>query len=156
MTDALSLSEIELFHDLTDEELEFVAERCQQRLLEHEELLFRQGSPGRSLFIVLAGQIKLMHTDHLTGKGQEISSLYPGSHLGEMSLFESHPRSLNAVAHGRTVVLQLKKTDLEQIIEEQPKLAAKLYRALAAEIARRLRDRTQDLAEARLKLPPGC
>ena len=74
------------------------------------ELLFHEGDPGDSLYVVLRGKIKLGRT---SGDGREnlVAVLGPGEMFGELSLFDPGPRSAAATALVDSTLLGLARTN---------------------------------------------
>jgi len=98
------------------------------------EVLFSEGEPGDSLYIVLAGKIKL---GRRTADGREnlVAVMGPSDQFGELSLFDPGPRSASVTAVTDTSFLSLSHEDLLRWLDGRPVVA----RGLLAQIAGRLR-----------------
>jgi CRP-like cAMP-binding protein len=59
--------------------------------------------------------------------------------FGEMALVDQAGRSADAVADGPACLQVLSRESLDRLMTEQPELAAKLYRNIAAHLGERLR-----------------
>lgn len=68
-----------------------------------------------------------------------VSVLGPGSIIGEMALLDGAPRSASCTARTPVTAAALSRRALQQLLDEQPRLAAKLMIGLAKRIADRLR-----------------
>lgn len=68
-----------------------------------------------------------------------VSVLGPGSIVGEMALLDGAPRSASCTARTPVTAAALSRRALQQLLDEQPRLAAKLMIGLAKRIADRLR-----------------
>lgn len=68
-----------------------------------------------------------------------ISSLGVGSLLGEMSLIDGEPRSTECTAISAVQAAGLSRQGLDQLIAQQPQVAAKLLAEVASIVANRLR-----------------
>jgi len=77
--------------------------------------------------------------------GVTIASLGPGSVLGEVALLDGRPRSAQCTALSPVRAGGLSRRALEQMLDSQPRVAAKLMIALAQRIAERLRAMGQQL-----------
>jgi CRP-like cAMP-binding protein len=91
-------------------------------------MIFRQGDPGQSLYIVAAGQVSV----HI-GQ-QELVRLDRGDFLGEMSLFDTEPRSATVTAITPCTCLELTQSQLYEAINETPEMALKLIGILSSRI----------------------
>ncbi|GAA1958516.1 Crp/Fnr family transcriptional regulator [Catenulispora subtropica] len=107
------------------------------------ELLFHEGDPGDSLYVVLRGKIKLGRT---SGDGREnlVAVLGPGEMFGELSLFDPGPRSAGATALVDSTLLGLSSDELTPWLATRPDVARALLRAIARRL-RRTNDSMSDL-----------
>ena len=107
------------------------------------ELLFHEGDPGDSLYVVLRGKIKLGRT---SGDGREnlVAVLGPGEMFGELSLFDPGPRSAGATALVDSTLLGLSSDELTPWLAARPDVARALLRAIARRL-RRTNDSMSDL-----------
>ena len=60
-------------------------------------MLFHEGEPGDSLYIVLAGKVKLGRRAS-DGRENLVAVMGPSDQFGELSLFDPGPRTATAVA----------------------------------------------------------
>ena len=81
--------------------------------LSAEGLIFEEGSPGDSMFLLAAGQVRI-EKQLEAGGFAELALLSPGDVLGEMALIEHLPRSARAVAHTDATLFVLGRQDLER------------------------------------------
>ncbi|MBW8807157.1 MAG: Crp/Fnr family transcriptional regulator [Catenulisporales bacterium] len=107
------------------------------------EVLFQEGDPGDSLYVVLRGKIKLGRT---SGDGREnlVAVLGPGEMFGELSLFDPGPRSAGATALVDSTLLGLSSDELTPWLASRPDVARALLRAIARRL-RRTNDSMSDL-----------
>jgi CRP/FNR family transcriptional regulator, cyclic AMP receptor protein len=107
------------------------------------DLLFHEGDPGDSLYVVLRGKIKLGRT---SGDGREnlVAVLGPGEMFGELSLFDPGPRSAGATALVDSTLLGLSSDELTPWLASRPDVARALLRAIARRL-RRTNDSMSDL-----------
>jgi hypothetical protein len=99
------------------------------------ETIFRKGDPGRSMFIVTKGRIRL----------PEIGvTLEPGALLGEISLFsEDGIRTVSAEADGPVEVAELTDRRVRELYFDNPRFAYSLIRIITGRLlenARALQD----------------
>ena len=98
------------------------------------------------MLLVLSGEVSVETAEpgH-TSEAVAISSLGAGSLLGEMSLLDGEPRSTECTAISAVQAAGLSRQGLDQLIAQQPQVAAKLLAEVASIIANRLRALSEQL-----------
>jgi CRP/FNR family cyclic AMP-dependent transcriptional regulator len=114
------------------------------------DVVFNEGEPGDSLYIVLSGKIKLGRRA-ADGRQNLIALMGPSDMLGELSLFDPGPRTATATAVTDTRVARLRKQALRPWLSNRPEIAEQLLRVLA----RRLRRTNDALADLIFTDVPG-
>jgi CRP-like cAMP-binding protein len=128
---------VSFFNELSYRQLKTVSDTVFERKYEIDELIFEEGQPKASLFLILDGKvaIEMCREDHTT----TLAILEKGAFFGEMALLNEAPRSANARSIERTYTLALYRNDLSRLIQRDPQTACQIYRALASIIGDRLR-----------------
>ena len=88
-------------------------------------LIFRKGEPGRSLMLIVSGQVKIS-VSAPDGKEAVLAVLGVGEILGEMAILENKPRSADATALTPCEVLLLQRRDFIPYLERNPSMAIRL------------------------------
>lgn len=130
-----ALRPVPLFADLSDAEIERVAELARERAYPKGSVILFEDDPGDALYVVVTGSVKVV----LIGEdGREVilSVLKEGEFFGEMALIDDEPRSAHVIAMEDANLLVLRREDFQQRLREAPGMAAGLLRALS----RRLRE----------------
>ena len=124
-----------LFKALDDEAARSLRQSMVAGQLKKGHVLFQEGQPGDSLYLVVSGKIKLSHS---SGDGREsvLMVLGPGDMFGELSLFDPGPRTSTAIAVTDSEVLGLAHADLVPWLQSQPVVAQSLLQALAHRLRR--------------------
>jgi CRP/FNR family cyclic AMP-dependent transcriptional regulator len=114
------------------------------------DVLFSEGEPGDSLYIVLSGKIKV---GRRAGDGRQnlIALMGPSDMVGELSLFDPGPRTATATAVTDARLARLRKQALRPWLSNRPEIAEQLLRVLA----RRLRRTNDALADLIFTDVPG-
>lgn len=102
------------------------------------------GSAGHML-LVLEGDVSVDASSPGPHGAVPISVLGAGSVLGEMSLLDGAPRSATCTAVTNLLAAGLARKGLERLIEEHPRVGAKLLAGLAQRMAERLRSTAEQL-----------
>jgi potassium-dependent mechanosensitive channel len=99
---------------------------CPKRLIPNE-ILFEEGEPGDSFYIVLAGRVEV-YSDRIN---KQLAILGPGQFLGELSLILGVPRtaSVRALEHCRLFVIH--QPGFETLLAENPQLGEAIMEELA-------------------------
>ncbi|MDX1679173.1 MAG: FAD-dependent oxidoreductase, partial [Akkermansiaceae bacterium] len=82
-----------------------------EMLLEKDDVLFNEGEPAFSFYMVRRGRIDI--TD---GDGRVIKSLTRGEYFGERALLTDQIWRYNAIAHEETVLIALEKDVLDRMV----------------------------------------
>ena len=113
--------------------------------------LFRKGDPGRQLYGVLSGRLKVSASGR-DGREVMLNVCDPGELIGEISLLDSNPRSATVVALEASELLVLDRRDFLPFLEKQPRLAIGVAELLAAPCVGRRADGGLDAVDAHARL----
>jgi len=111
-----------------------------ERILAPGNILFRDGDPPDSVYLIKEGNIEISK-----GKGTKkkiLAILKEGDFLGEMAVIDGSPRSATATAITDTKLLTLDTKEFKKEIEEDPMIGALIFTLI-----KRLRKTNQKLAE---------
>jgi CRP-like cAMP-binding protein len=97
------------------------------------DVVFREGDPGKGLFIVLEGAVAI--TQAAPGGDLVLRSLGPGACFGELALIDDLPRSATARVTAPSRLLILYRTDFEALVEGSPGIARVVLRNLLRTLA---------------------
>lgn len=118
------------FSELDAGTFEKITRLMVERRVERDEILWLDGDPGKKLYFVASGLIKLFKTS-TAGKEQIIKVVGPGESFGESALFDSSGNSVSAQAMIPSVLYGIEKSKLESLFAEYPQLAFNISRVLA-------------------------
>lgn len=109
--------------------------------------VFREGDASHTsyLLLVLSGEVSVETADPRGGGQVAISVLGPGNIIGEMGLLDGSPRSATCVASTALQAGGLSRKALERLIEDNPRVGAKLMIGLSKRLADRLRAMSEQL-----------
>jgi len=102
------------------------------------EEIFREGDAGSFMCIIHTGQVAVQKTNS-DGQRVTMATLRSGRAFGEMAVLDGERRSASCVAASNCQLLNLGKDSLEKMLNDAPKIAAKIIRALAVSLSKRLR-----------------
>ena len=113
-----AIASVPLFQELPIGAVGKINEKLQAVLVSEHETIFSKGEEADSMFIIEYGKVKV-----------EIDNpvyLVAGDYFGEMGLLGNAPRNATITAADDTKLLELTKSDLEELSEEHPKLFEEL------------------------------
>lgn len=123
-----------IFGQLTEGDVDWLAESGRKRAVAAGETLIRQGTAADSVFIVLDGKLSV------TIPGRTLATIASGELVGEMSFLDSRPPAASVTAAERSTVLAIPRARLADKLREDPGFAARFYHALGILLAYRLRN----------------
>ena len=122
------LRNVPLFQGCSTKELQKIAKAGDEITMAAGSLLVDQGQTGREAFVVLEGTVTVKRN------GKKVSTLGPGTVVGELSLLDHGPRSATVVCETDCTLLLLDQRHFISVLDEVPTLAHKLLAALAGRI----------------------
>ncbi len=136
------LQGISFFNKLNLEEKKFLATLgCDRFTFPKARTIITQGQIDSSLYILLAGELKVIREPHPT---VTLAVLKPGDVFGEVSFIEKRPRTTSVIALEESTVL---KMDGQTIQRLNPVLLNKIKDQLIDLLIRRLDSMNQRMAE---------
>lgn len=137
-----------LFADLHADELELLADLCQETCFDAGELIVQEGEPGDSVFILEEGEACVVRVDE-DGHERELASMVRGQFFGEMSVIERSTRSATVVAVTDCRLLSLSTDDLYSFARIFMNGFTLVIINIARVLSQRLRTTTGDLMRRR-------
>lgn len=138
------LSEVELFADLSVDEIAAFDRMAPARAFRNGEIVFSQSQPITALFILKKGRVRIFRVTE-DGKALTMAILEPGAVFGEMMLIGQRMYDNYAEAIEDTQICQLSVHDVERHMLSDPRIAIRVSRYLGEQVAR-LEERLTDLA----------
>lgn len=138
------LNEVELFADLSVDEMAELDRMAPPQRFLRGELVFSQSQPSSSLFILKSGRIRVFRVTE-EAKAMTIGILEPGAVFGEMVLVGQRMHDNYAEAIEDSSICRLEVRDVEQFLLSDPRIAVRIARLLGEQVAR-LEERLTDLA----------
>jgi ATP/ADP translocase len=131
------LKGVPLLSDLSGEQLLPLADVVQTVHVEAGDLVFEEGEPGNHLYVILDGEVEVIHG------GERVAQLGVKECFGEMALLDQSARSASVRALKPVELLALARDDFQDLLDLNPALARGVIRVLV----QRLRVATETVAE---------
>jgi len=125
----LVLKSVHAFTALSDEQLMELASGMRESRFEAGEALMLQGDGGRSVFVIVSGEVKVIRD------GVLVTRLGEREIVGELAAFDPHPRSATVTAIRPTHTLELGNHHMEWLMAHD----LGMLRAVIQLLCRRLR-----------------
>ena len=130
------LKKIDILSVLDGNELDLLYSHMKHLKYKNGDLLFNQGDSGEELFIILTGSISIS-VKTSDGGMVEVAVLGEGQFVGEMSIFDSSPRSATCIIKNDAELLSFSRDNFFDLLHNNPETAIKiLYRMLNTTIER--------------------
>ena len=136
---------VAIFATFTPEERSVIAAKLKEKSYDEGEVLIEPGAVLQSLFIVGSGVLSFTR-EEIEGD-IELLRLGPGDHFGEIGMLTGAGAVAKLTALIPTTVYELAKSDLTPILEDRPRVAQELCRALAQRQAVARLDASPELDE---------
>ncbi|KUP23530.1 Crp/Fnr family transcriptional regulator [Paenibacillus sp. DMB5] len=134
---------VPIFASLSGSELSRISAMIRHRKYAKGQALILEEQPTDTLFIIQQGQVKLSKMTP-QGKEQILHVLSSGEFFGELNILSSEELSnFSAYALTETAICMLTRTDMEQLMAENPDITIKLLKTVAKRLAH-----TENLAQS--------
>jgi CRP/FNR family transcriptional regulator, cyclic AMP receptor protein len=134
------LAKIPIFERLSSADLQVLRTLWNPREFKQNDVLFRKGESGSSMYIIEEGTIEISVPAELEKKDIRVSLLSQGEFFGELSLVDGLPRTAKATALSDCRVLEMMRDHFIQFVTGRPTVAI----SMISEMGKRLRA-TNDL-----------
>lgn len=125
------LKKVDILSPLEPKELEMLADDLTSQLFARDEVIFRQGDPGSTFYLIKSGGISV-GLRGLDGVEAEVARLRPGQYFGEMSLLTGEPRSSTCKALEDSELLCLDRDSFSVLLRENPPIAQAMSEILSS------------------------
>lgn len=132
------LADSELFREFDYADISSAARYFNFVEIDKGGTIFQEGDAGAFMCIVNSGKVSILKTNQ-DGKNVAITTLPAGRAFGEMAVLDGERRSATCVAATDCHLLTLSKDSLDRMLLDVPATAAKVVRAVAVSLSKRLR-----------------
>jgi CRP/FNR family cyclic AMP-dependent transcriptional regulator len=138
------LSNIEIFQDLSQGELEEMDRQITMSSCEPGRIFYMPEETGEVLFLLKKGRVQLYRLS-LNGKKLVVATLGPGAIFGEMSLVGQGMHNTFAEAVDECLLCVMSRPDVERLMRDKPQVAFRLVEALGERMTA-LESRLEEIA----------
>ena len=144
------LGRVPLFADLSERDLQELAQLAVPRTYNHGQAVFREGDSGDTCYVVREGCVRVTRR-HSDGRIITLAELRSGEIFGELAMFGGETRSASVEALEPTRALAILSGDVRRLLSHHPEIAVKMLEALA----NRLREANERLARQSFQTVAG-
>jgi CRP-like cAMP-binding protein len=153
------LKQSDIFYQFTPTQLELVANLCQEVVFNADEVIFKENSSSKELYVIVQGEVDILINRGTTGSlnnknGTAVARLRRGQSFGEVALVDEGLRSASArAAQKDTRLLVISRDKIVMLCETYPQLGYRLMYNLAADLAMKIRNTDLRIREQLLYKP---
>ncbi len=129
------LSNVALFADLSEEELQALAHRTIKQYVNAGETIFTEGDPCQGFYVIESGEVKIFKTA-ASGREQVLTVDVAGGSFAEIPVFDGGPYPASAVATQQTALLFVSKRDFRTLVLEHPEVGLKVLKQVGGRLRR--------------------
>ena len=133
------LSHLPLFQALKAEQLQRIADGTSELRLEKGDTLFRKGDPSDGFYVVIFGQIKLA-IGSAQGNEKVVEIIGQRQSFGEAMMFLDRSYPVTAVALADSLLLHVKRSDVEHLLSSDPSFARGMLAGLSLRLHSLIKD----------------
>ncbi len=122
------LRKFKLFQGLSEEDLGMVSAIAVEARYGADEYIFRQGSVGEDLYVIVAGLV------FVERDGRFVVELGAGEVVGELSALDGRPRSADIRTHTPVQLLALRGKDFKPLMTEHPSIMSGMLKILVGRV----------------------
>lgn len=116
-------------------------DKFERRVFKKDDTIFEEGQPGNAAYLIVSGEVQI----GLGMKGEAprvLATVRKGKIVGEMALFDKHPRMASAIAAEKTEVIRISREEfrirmngMDPVMRSILKLMVKRTRELSEQVA---------------------
>ena len=123
-----------IFRSLGEKELRGLEDVANLHLFGAGQLIFGESDPGRSIYIILDGKVKVFTKDN-EGNEFQLAILVPNQFFGEVGLLSGRPRSTSVATLEESLLGELRYKNMRRLMLHYPQMREVLLRYYRERIA---------------------
>jgi CRP/FNR family transcriptional regulator len=132
------------FSGLNPGELESIKKLVFEKTVDRAETVVLEGDAATNLYFVASGVVKVFKTS-TEGREQVLSIVRPGESFNDVPIFDGGSNPVSARAMSPVLLYGIKKSDMEAILRDHPRIALNVIKVLASRV-RHLVSLVEDLS----------
>ena len=116
------LQQVQIFNDLSDFEIAYIAERLKSESYAQNAQIFLEETTGDKMYIVVTGKVRITRMDDDNDVPTELAVIGTWDIFGQDALYTSQPRSATATAYTAVDLFYLDEEDFEWLLNNFPQV----------------------------------
>ncbi len=133
------LKRLNLFSDLEANALLKLSSFFKEKIFKSGDIVFEEDSIGNSMMVITSGEVRVSQKSDPDNE-EALVVLKKGDLFGEMGLLEDLPRSATVIAHSNVVILEIKRDDFLEFLNNESEAGVKILIKLSKILSSRLRE----------------
>jgi signal transduction histidine kinase len=129
----LHVQRLPWFSDLVAEDVQALVQAGRTLSVGSGEVVFREGDPGDTLYVILSGTVRVSHTNE-QGQEVELATLKAGGIFGELALIDGEPRSAGVSTLEPCQLFLLGRDDFLRLLSQSPRMLTDFLAGLSTKI----------------------
>jgi monovalent cation:H+ antiporter, CPA1 family len=121
------LRKVPFFQGVPPDKFTDIASKMRSRTFTESSTVIQQDTDGDSMFLIARGVVRVSREDN--GESRDLATLMAGDFFGEMALLHREPRTATVRAITPSSLYELRRADLDEVIEKYPDMQAALHKA---------------------------
>jgi CRP-like cAMP-binding protein len=139
MVKPITLEKVTLFKGLAEDHLKFISPKFQRETHPEGSVVFNQGDPAESLYVLLSGNVAIRFKPH-DGEIIHVTDIHDGDVFGWSAALGRQEYTSCALSTSDSEMVCIRGKDLREICTSQPEIGVVILERLAGVIAERLRN----------------
>lgn len=146
MTNRYVLEQVDIFEELTPEQLNLIEDICREESYKKGEVIFEENSPSREFYVIMDGKVEIQVDPDTIGQGGDeyqpstIAVLRRGQSFGEVAIIDPGVRSASARCGSESCrVLVIDREDFLKLLTSDYQMGFIVMRNFAADLALKIR-----------------
>ena len=147
MTNVYLLQQVDIFEDLSPNQLKLIDDLCSEQTYTQGEVIFEENSPSHEFCIIMDGEVEIQVDPDTIGDGKKdayqpstIAVLRRGQSFGEVAIVDPGVRSASARCGSETCkLLVIKRRDFIKLLESDYQMGYMVMRNFAADLSLKIR-----------------
>ncbi len=151
------LSMVNIFADLTNEQIEKIESVCKVLVFRKDEIIFEERSPSKEFYIIVKGSVDIQLDPDLSQTGgdkpnpQTLVTLKRGQAFGEIALVDEGVRSATVKSNEKNCkLLMITRGDFMRLLNEDLEMGFTVMQNVAADLCFKIRNTNLKVREALL------
>ena len=142
------LKKVPLFYDFDTEDMDKLVPLFKEEIFPTDAFIITEGAVGDSMYILISGSVRILKKVN-DSEEMVINNLYGETYFGELALIDNLPRSASVVTNETTKILRLKKIVLDNLLDNNLRIAKTFYKNCLTDTFSRYRTITTEFSSSK-------